>query len=62
MLIYIYNIYIYIYIYIKTFENKKGGGILYISKRYIKANSKYMSSYDKNEDLKYIIYEDTVNL
>ena len=43
---------------------KKGmrGGMPYISKRFSKANNKYMRSYDNNKPSKYITYLDANNL
>ena len=38
------------------------GGLSQISKRYAKANNKYMSSYDKAKDDSYILYLDANNL
>ena len=38
------------------------GGISYIAKRFSKANSKYMKSYEKKKPTKYITYLDTNNL
>ena len=38
------------------------GGISYISKRYSKANNKYMWSFDCNEENKFIMYLDANNL
>ena len=38
------------------------GGISYISKRYSKANDKYMKCYDSSEESKFIMYLDANNL
>ena len=38
------------------------GGISYITKRYSKANNKYMKSYDPNKPSKYIPYLDVNKL
>jgi len=38
------------------------GGICQVSKKHIKANNKYLSSYDKNSKSKYIMYLDANNL
>ena len=38
------------------------GGISYISKRYSKANKKYMKCYDSSEESKFIMYLDANNL
>ena len=38
------------------------GGIFYIVKRYIKANNKYMKSYDDKIPSKYVIYLDANSL
>ena len=43
-------------------EKRMRGGISYISKRYRKANNKFMWSYDSNEENKFIIYLDVNNL
>ena len=43
-------------------EKGMRGGISYISKRYVKANNKYMWSYDSNEKSKFIMYLDGNNL
>ena len=43
-------------------EKGMRGGISYISKRYGKANNKYMWSYDSNEKSKFIMYLDGNNL
>ena len=37
-------------------------GISYITKKYSKANNKYMKSYDFNEPSKFIMYFDANNL
>ena len=44
------------------FENGTRVGVSYISKRYIKANNKYLKFYDSKQDLKHIIYLDANNL
>ena len=38
------------------------GGISYISKRYSRANNKYMKCYDSCEESKFIVHLDTNNL
>ena len=38
------------------------GGVSYISKRYTKANKKYLKYYDPKQELNYIIYLDANNL
>ena len=38
------------------------GGVSYISNSYIKANNKYLKSYDPKKELRHIIYLDTNNL
>ena len=44
-------------------EHMNRGGLCFVgSKRYVKANSKYMPDYNQNEESNYIIYEDAVNL
>ena len=43
-------------------EKGMRGGISYFAKRYIKANNKYMQSYDVNKPSKFITYLDTINL
>ena len=44
------------------FEKDMRGGVSYISKRYSKANNKYLNSYDPNQKWKHIIYLDASNL
>ena len=44
------------------FEKGMSSGVSYISNRYIKANNKYLKSYDPKEESKYIIYLDANNL
>ena len=46
----------------QMFEKAIRGGLSQISKRYAKANNKYMSSYDKAKDDSYILYLDANNL
>ena len=43
-------------------EKGMRGGILYIAKRHLKANNKYMECYDSSEESKYITYLDANNL
>ena len=43
-------------------EQGMRGGISYISKRYSKANKKYMKYYDSSEENKFIMYLDANNL
>ena len=43
------------------FEKGMGGGVSYISKRYSKANNKYLKSYDPKQESKHIIYLDVNN-
>ena len=38
------------------------GGVSYSSKRYSKANNKYLKSYDPKQESKHIIYLDTNNV
>ena len=38
------------------------GGISYVTKRYSKANNKYMKDYDSSEESKFMIYLDANNL
>ena len=45
------NIEIYLF-----FEKDMRGGVSYISKRYSKANNKYLISYDPKKPTKHIIY------
>ena len=42
-------------------EKGMKGGISYISKRYSKANNKYMKCYDSSEESKFIMYLDGNN-
>ena len=44
------------------FEKGTRGQISYISKRYSKANNKYLKSYDPKEESKHIIYLDANSL
>ena len=44
------------------FEKGMRGGVCYISKRYSKANNKYLKSYDPKQESKHIIYLDANNL
>ena len=44
------------------FEKDMRGGVSYISNSYIKANNKYLKSYDPKKELRHIIYLDTNNL
>ena len=44
------------------FEKGMRGGVSYISKRYSKANNKYLKFYDPKQESKYIIYLDANNL
>ena len=44
------------------FEKDMGGGVSYIFNNYIKANNKYLKSYDPKKELRHIIYLDTNNL
>ena len=43
-------------------EKGMRGGISYFAKRSIKANNKYMQSYDVNKPSKFIMYLDANNL
>ena len=43
-------------------EKEMRGGVSCISKRFAKANNKYMESYDKDKPSKYITYLDANNL
>ena len=43
-------------------EKNMRGGISYISKKYSKANNKYMKCYDSSKESKYIMYLDANNL
>ena len=43
-------------------EKGMRGGVSYISKRYNKANNKYLKSYDSKQESKYIIQLDPNNL
>ena len=42
-------------------EKGMRGGTSYISKRYSKANNKYMKCYDSSEESKFIMYLDKNN-
>ena len=42
-------------------EKGMRGGILYIAKRYSKANNKYMTNYDNSKESKSIVYLDADN-
>ena len=44
------------------FEKGMSSGVSYISNRYIKANNKYLKSYDPKEESKHVIYLDANNL
>ena len=44
------------------FEKRMRGGVYYISKRYSKANNKYLNSYDSKQESKHITYLDANNL
>ena len=44
------------------FQKGTKGGVSYISNRYIKANNKYLKSYDPKQESKHIIYLDANNL
>ena len=60
---YMYNIYVYICMYIYIFfEKSMRGGVTCISKRYSKANSNYLKSYDPKQESKHIIYLEVINL
>ena len=43
-------------------EKGKRGGVSYITKRYVRANNKYMSDYDSNKPSTFITYLDKNNL
>ena len=43
-------------------EKGTRGGVSYITKRYAKANNKYMSDYDSNQQATFITYLDKNNL
>ena len=47
---------------LNIFEQNKRGGICMISKRYAKANNKYMKNYNKDQPSTYIMYLDANNL
>ena len=44
------------------FEKEIKGGAFYISKRYSKANNKYLTSYDPKKPANYNTYLDKINL
>ena len=44
------------------FEKRMRGGVSYISKRYSKANSKYLKSFHPEQESKHIIYLEVNNL
>ena len=44
------------------FEKGMKGGVSHISKRYSKANNKYLKSYDPKQESKHIVYLDANNL
>ena len=44
------------------FEKDMRGGVIYISKRYSKANKKYLTCYNPKKPMKYIAYLDKNNL
>ena len=44
------------------FEEGPRGGMCQASYRYVKANNKYMKSYDKNKESSFLIYDDANNL
>ena len=44
------------------FENSIRGGISQISKRYVKANNKYLHDYDETKDNTFLLYVDANNL
>ena len=44
------------------FEKGMSSGVSYISNTYIKANNKYLKSYDPKEESKHVIYLDANNL
>ena len=44
-----------------VFEKGMKGGVFYISKRYSKANKKYLKSYDPKQEPKHIIYLEANN-
>ena len=44
------------------FEKGLRGGVSYISKRYSKANNKYLKFHDPKQESKYVIYLDVDNL
>ena len=44
------------------FEKDMRGGVSYIYNRYIKANNKYLKSYDAKQESKHIMYLDANNL
>jgi hypothetical protein len=47
---------------VNFFETVTSGGVCQVSKRYSRANNKYMKNYNKNLQSKYIYYTDVNNL